>query len=374
MTESADRRPDAEEDAARTAPGPLARLVGRLGSVFSANGDTSLRKSLEGVIEQHDTADEGLSAEERSMLLNILEFGKLRVDDVMVPRADIVAVDQTISIGELVSIFKSAAHSRLPVYRETLDDPIGMVHIKDMLSWIVAAGAGRKAKRAAKAASTAKPGDSVDLSRADLSTRLSEARIGRDILFVPPSMLAMDLLVKMQTSRIHMAIVVDEYGGTDGLASIEDLVEVIVGDIEDEHDIDGAPMIVANEFGYDADARLPIEDLDKILGLELVPADREEDVDTLGGLVFTIVGRVPVRGELIRHEAGVEFEVLEGDPRRLKKVRIHLAPRGADGPAPAPAARRRNPEPDARSEADAESEPKAEPAPTAPGNETSSVQ
>src|SRR5690606_23505333 len=164
--------------------------------------------------------------------------------------------------------------------------------------------------------------------------------------------------VKMQTSRIHMAIVVDEYGGTDGLASIEDLVEVIVGDIEDEHDVDDAPMIVENEFGYDADARLPIEDLDRVLGLELMPADREEDVDTLGGLVFSMVGRVPVRGELIHHEAGVEFEVLEGDPRRLKKLRIHLSSRGA----PVPATRRR------------ESEAQDNPSRQAPGNETSSTQ
>jgi CBS domain containing-hemolysin-like protein len=360
MTESAGRKPGMMDEPGRTAPGPLARLVGRLGAIFSDNGDISLRKSLEGVIEQHDTA-EGLSAEERSMLLNILEFGKLRVDDVMVPRADIVAVDHTTSIGELVAIFKAAGHSRLPVYRETLDDPIGMVHIKDMLSWIATVGTGRgKARRSPKVATSPKPGNGVDLSRADLSTPLSEARIRRDVLFVPPSMLAVDLLVKMQTSRIHMAIVVDEYGGTDGLASIEDLVEVIVGDIEDEHDIDGAPMIVENEFGYDADARLPIEDLDKILGLELVPADREEDVDTLGGLVFSMVGRVPVRGELIRHEAGVEFEVLEGDPRRLKKLRIHLSPRGAA--TPALPVRRREPEPDA-----APQEP-------APGNETTSAQ
>lgn len=325
MTDPASTRHSAAAD--RLPSSPLARFISRLTAVFSDNGDTSLRKSLEGVIEQHRIADEGLSAEERSMLLNILEFGKLRIDDVMVPRADIVAVDHASSMGELIALFKSAGHSRLPVYRDTLDDPVGMVHIKDALGWIAATRSGDGAPQGEPNVPADVAASSLDLSSVDLSTPLSETRIRRDVLFVPPSMLAADLLVKMQTSRIHMAIVVDEYGGTDGLVSIEDIVEIIVGDIEDEHDVDGTPMIVETDVGYDADARLPIEDLEKIVGIELVHADREEDVDTLGGLVFSMIGRIPVRGELIHHEGGIEFEVLEGDPRRLKKLRIHLVPR-----------------------------------------------
>lgn len=327
MTDPASTRSSPPDDSLNA--GPLARFIGRLTAVFSDNGgDNSLRKSIQGVIEQHQIADEGLSAEERSMLLNILEFGKLRIDDVMVPRADIVAVDHSSSMGELIALFKNAGHSRMPVYRETLDDPIGMVHIKDALGWI-AAGCGSETESPAEpdtAAAASLPED-FDLADVDFSIPLSETGIRRDVLFVPPSMLAVDLLVKMQTSHIHMAIVVDEYGGTDGLVTIEDLVETIVGDIEDEHDVDETPMIVENEVGYDADARLPIEDLEKILGIELVNADREEDVDTLGGLVFSMIGRIPVRGELIHHPGGIEFEVLEGDPRRLKKLRIHLVPR-----------------------------------------------
>ena len=197
----------------------------RLKAVFGTNGDASLRESLGEVIDQHEGSTTEISPRERSMLIRLLDFGELRVEDVMVPRADIVSVDETITFVELLKIFSSAGHSRLPVYHETLDDPLGMVHIKDVMNWIAKEGSTGKPRSTAKSkAAKAKTGD-LDLGRIDLSISLQQAKVTRSILFVPPSMSAGDLLVKMQTTRIHMAIVVDEYGGTDGVVSIEDLVE-----------------------------------------------------------------------------------------------------------------------------------------------------
>ena len=174
-------------------------------------------------------------------------------------------------------------------------------------------------------ATVSKPVKGPDMSRVDFTKKLSDVKLNRDVLFVPPSMPATDLLVKMQSTRIHMAVVVDEYGGTDGLVTIEDLVEEIVGDIEDEHDTSGGPLIVDTEQGYDVDARVSIEEFEEKLHFEIHGDDGDEDIDTIGGLVVSLVGRVPGRGELVRHESGIEFEVLEGDPRRLKKLRVHLA-------------------------------------------------
>ena len=359
MTEVTQSKPsNPTQNSERPQGSVLTRFWQRIRSALGGNGDTTLRESLEDVIEQHEVEGDSLSAEERSMLQNILAFGELRVEDVMVPRADIVAVEHVASIGDLIDVFRTAGHSRLPVYRDTLDDPIGMVHIKDVMGWIAAKGMRKtRAKKTAKPPQQpAKPPTTVpDLSKADLSTPLSDTRIRRDVLFVPPSMPAIDLLAKMQSTRIHMAVVVDEYGGTDGLASIEDLVEEIVGEIEDEHDADDAPMIADVEGGYDADARMPIEELEEILGFELGSEDDDEDFDTLGGLVFDMVGRVPVRGELIRHESGIEFEVLQGDPRRLRKLRIHLSPRRPGRPQ---AGRDRpDKEPDREPDKDSEKEP-----------------
>jgi CBS domain containing-hemolysin-like protein len=197
----------------------------------------------------------------------------------------------------------------MPVYRETLDDPVGMVHIKDVVEYLTPSD-----EAAGEVASGSKP--------------FALKNVRRDVLFVPPSMPALDLLLKMQTTRIHLALVIDEYGGTDGLVSIEDLVEEIVGDIEDEHDTDEGPVLVTRADGtIEADARAPIEELEALLGLKLVDEDSEDDVETLGGLIFAMVGRVPVRGELIRHPQGFEFEVRDADPRRIKKLRVRPAVR-----------------------------------------------
>ncbi len=302
----------------------LARIITRLRNSIGMASDTSLRESLEDVIEQHETEAGAISPEERSMLLNILDFGELRVDDVMVPRADIIAIEDTAALEQIISVFQQAGHSRLPVYHETLDDPLGMVHIKDLFSWMAAAGSARVKKNGkngnGKSAHEETP--SIDLSRIDLTLPLSEISLKREVLYVPPSMPAADLLVKMQASHIHLAIVVDEYGGTDGLVSIEDLVEEIVGEIEDEHDTQDGPLIHPNNDGsYTADARVLIEDLEQLLGVDLTN-EHDEDIDTLGGMVFSLAGRIPLRGELIAHECGLEFEVLEVDPRRIGKVRI----------------------------------------------------
>ncbi len=306
----------------RRPPGVLARLR----ALFGAKEDASLRESLGDVIE-HQAGRTEFSPEERSMLMNLLEFGGVRVDDVMVPRADIVAVDENIEIAELLKIFSGAGHSRLPVYRETLDDPIGMVHVKDLVQWMVKAASGKRAPRNGtkpKTDAARKPAQKLSLQKVATERTLKAVNLMRPVLFVPPSMPASDLLVKMQATRIHMGIVVDEYGGTDGLVSIEDLVEEIVGEIVDEHDEeDKAQFTDAGNGVYVVDARAPIEDLEGLLGIPFQAEDDEDDADTLGGLVFSLVGRVPARGELVKHESGIEFEIVDADPRRIRKLKVH---------------------------------------------------
>lgn len=300
-------------------PGWFGKLLARLG-ISDAPEDA--REIIEEALENEESTALSFSPQERLMLGNLLRFGKLQVEDVMVPRADIIAIENTGSLGELMQVFKAAGHSRIPVYQGTLDDPRGMVHIKDFMSWICS--------QAMNAAAERKPGTAggdtpaLQLGCVDLSRSVADAEISREALFVPPSMSGLDLLLRMQITHIHLALVVDEYGGTDGLVSIEDLIEEIVGEIEDEHDRNGAPLIVDDASGaLIADARAPIEEMEQRLGFSLVSGEREVDVDTLGGLVFTLAGRVPVRGELVRHDAGIEFEVLDADARRIKKLKIH---------------------------------------------------
>jgi magnesium and cobalt transporter len=280
---------------------PLSEIGARLAEALRGlRGGTSVRERLEEVIEESAGRVQDLSARERMMLGNLLKFGALKVGDVMVPRADIVAVELQTELPELVRIFRDAQHSRLPVYRETLDDPVGMIHVKDVL----------------RLSETA-PDDRLRWPQAPI------ASLKREVLFVPAAMSALDLLMKMQASRIHLALVVDEYGGTDGLVSIEDLVEEIVGDIDDEHDTEGEPEIVARaDGGFDADARVGLDEFKEKTGIELTPENEDEEIDTLGGLVASVLGRVPARGEIVSHPAGVEFEVLEADPRHVKKLRI----------------------------------------------------
>ncbi len=293
----------------------------------------TLREMLEAGLKEAPEADSAFSTEERDMLSRLLRFGGLRVDDIMVPRADIMALEESDPLSELLRMFGEAGVSRIPLFNETLDDPRGMIHIKDLFQWLLNEAAGEifnapvavVAETDGDTKSAAKAGPShLDFARVDLSRPISVTKIRRPVLYVPPSMPATNLLIRMQSTRIHMALVVDEYGGTDGLVTIEDLVEQIVGDIEDEHDVaEAAHITVDPKLGLVASARTPIKELEEHLGLKLLKPEEEEDIDTLGGLLFALLGRVPVRGELVRHPSGLELEVLEADARRLKKVRIH---------------------------------------------------
>ena len=258
----------------------------------------AMRESLEEVIEESERESAALSAQERVMLGNLLRFGELKVQDVMVPRADIIAVDENMKLSELVVMFRDLQHSRLPVYRETLDDPTGLVHVKDVLSQLSGVR--------------------------DETYRLTPATIGqlrRPIVFAPPSMRALDLLLKMQATHTHLALVIDEYGGTDGLVSIEDIIEEIVGDIADEHD-EADVILKPDGDGVIADARMDLDDFKAQTGYDLGVEDIEQDIDSLGGLVTSLLGRVPQRGEIIAHPGGYEFQVLEADPRRVRRLRV----------------------------------------------------
>jgi CBS domain containing-hemolysin-like protein len=283
------------------APRPLlSDLAARLASAVKGfRRESQIHESLEEVIEESDRETQDLSSQERLMLANLLRFGEISIADVMVPRADIVAVEEKTSLAELVALFREAQHSRLPIYRETLDDPLGMVHVKDVLGLIETGPDGQMRW-----------------------PQVNITKLKRDVLFVPASMPALDLLMRMQSTRIHLALVVDEYGGTDGLVSIEDLVEEIVGDIEDEYDVEEAPEITRQSDGsFIANARISLEDFKERAGLDLAFDDIGEDVDTLGGVVVAALGRVPGRGEVVSH-GGFEFEILEADPRRVKRLRI----------------------------------------------------
>jgi CBS domain containing-hemolysin-like protein len=291
-------------------------------------GAPTLRETLENALKSSGDA-EAFSVEEREMLLRILRFGALQVEDVMVPRADIIAVDENEPIRELLKTFGTAGVSRIPIFRGTLDDPRGMVHVKDVVRWLLSdalaqpAGEGPVSSSAIRDA--ADRALAANLSRADLSKPIASARLGRPMIYAPPSMPAANLLIRMQATHIHMALVVDEYGGTDGLVTIEDLVEQIVGDIEDEHD-EAEAAHIANDakLGLITAARTPVRELEDYLGLKLLGPESEADVDTVGGLIFSLVGRVPARGEVIAHPTGIQFEVLDADRRRVKKLRVHL--------------------------------------------------
>jgi CBS domain containing-hemolysin-like protein len=280
----------------------------------------SIRSDLK-VLLEGAAAETGFSPEESRMLKNILGLRERRLDDLMVPRADIVAVQQDIPLGELVKVFEKAAHSRLVVYNDTLDEPVGMVHIRDLIAFMTARAAVGPQAEAARAEL---PASGLDLSAIDLSMPLSKAKIVRTILFVPPSMPAIDLLAKMQATHVHLALVIDEYGGTDGLASIEDIVEEIVGDIEDEHDEAAQHTVIRQPDGsFLAIGRASLDEAIAVIGAEFDVGSASEEVDTVGGYIVTLIGRVPVRGELVPGPGPFEIEILDADPRRVKRVRIY---------------------------------------------------
>ncbi|HVX74519.1 MAG TPA: hemolysin family protein [Bradyrhizobium sp.] len=282
----------------------------------------SVRDDLQVVLDASTPDDVGFSAVERTMLRNILSLHERRIADVMIHRADIVAVKRDIQLGELMSLFQSAAHSRLVVYNETLDDPEGMVHIRDLLAFMTARA---RVTDATKTRRKKPLPAGLDLRAIDLAMPLAEANITRKLLYVPPSMRAIDLLAQMQASRIHLALVVDEYGGTDGLVSIEDIVEQIVGEIDDEHDSAEPPSIVRQgDNTFIADARASLDDVRSVIGEDFVTGEAGEEVETLGGYLVSHVGRLPVRGEVISGPGNYEIHVLDADPRRVKRLRIGL--------------------------------------------------
>ena len=257
------------------------------------NGENTVRGALEELIEDHPHSETPIVEEQRTLLENILNLRDRTIADVMVPRADIIAIDANATLEQIIALINEEAHSRVPVFQEALDDAIGMIHIKDVLSAQQKKGL------------------------------INLHEIVRPVLFVTPSMQVLELLLEMRAKRTHMALVVDEFGGVDGLLTIEDLVEEIVGEIEDEHDQDDEPTWQRRSDGaIDADARLEILHFEHAVGL-LVTDDERDDVDTLGGLVFSLAGRVPVRGELVKHSSGMEIEILEAYPRRVKKLRVH---------------------------------------------------
>jgi hemolysin (HlyC) family protein len=263
------------------------------------------REAIDAMITAPSDQDEEspITPQERVLISNVLKVHDRSAADVMVPRVDIIAFDIEQPFGELVKLLIEHGHSRVPVYRETLDDVIGFVHVKDVLAPV------------------------ADRRPAKLASML------RKVLVVAPSLPVFDLLVQMRQARTHIAMVADEFGGIDGLVTIEDLIEEIVGDIEDEHDVDETPTHIERPDGsIIADARLPIETFEEHHGTRLRHNGDDGDVDTLGGLVFSLAGRVPRRGEVIPHPGGLEFEVLDADPRRIKRLRVRGLPlTGSDG-------------------------------------------
>lgn len=317
----------------RGQPGFLQRLV----YLFRPQSG-SVRESLHEALNAQSESDETISLDERAMLSNILRLQGMRVDDVMVPRADVESCEIKTTLGELLKVFKTSGHSRMPVFAETLDDPRGMVHIRDVVSHLITTAEKKPRQRRAKAGSAAAGKSTknsaalaaiadIDLGRVDLTKTIEELKLTREVLFVPRSMLASDLMGRMQTQRIQMALVIDEYGGTDGLVSLEDIVEIVVGNIEDEHDDVDVLIETVSDGVYIVDARFELEEASALLGKEFLAKAQEEDedVDTIGGLIFSILGHVPVRGEVIPSFCGYELEVLDADPRRIRRVKISIS-------------------------------------------------
>lgn len=359
------------------------RWIDRLRTRLGLKSSASVRQNLEDVLEDNTPASDGFSPEERSMLRNILDLRESRVVDLAQPRADINAVQKDITLAALMQTFEDAGHTRLVVYDDALDDPVGMVHIKDLVKHLFteAKKATKKKRSRARAdakAADAKPAEEIaapkreaaratgdlDLGAVDLGVALASTRLIRPILFVPPSMPAIDLLARMQATRIQLALVVDEYGGTDGLIAMEDIVESIVGDIEDEHDVDDGRTIAATADGaFVADARATLDEVREALGAEFDPGEQVADeVDTLGGYLTVLAGHVPVRGELLAGPGEFEFEVIDADPRRVKRVKIT---RGR-GLVDKPARGRRKDEEEQAAAAAAASTPVAAPMPPPP--------
>ena len=305
---------------ARGAESPLAGLLDRLRGMLGL-APASVREDIEDALEE-SAGD--VTPHERALLKNVLGLHDMHVADAMIPRAEIIAVPLSATMREVLAVFRSAAHSRLPVYDETLDDPRGMIHIRDFVNHLARCAQTPDDESAA--------GDDSGVSKLsvgaiDFDATLGSADVLKPVLFVPRSMPALDLLIRMQATRTHMALVIDEYGGTDGLVSIEDIVEMIVGDIEDEHDVSEEPKIEKLANGdYLIDARADLEEVAHTLGVDFRLEETPQEVTTLGGLATWLAGRVPVRGEIVPAPVeGHEFEIVEADPRRITKLRVRAS-------------------------------------------------
>ena len=257
--------------------------------------NNNLKQSIETVLDSDLKDTEGISKHERLMLLNILKIDGIRSSDIMIPRADIGAVELNDSFEKVLEVFIKEAHSRVPIYEKNLDNIIGMIHIKDLVNY---------------------------QNQKKTETNFLQ-NLKREILEIPPSMPVLDLLLKMQLTRLHMGIVIDEYGCTDGLVTIEDVIEEITGEIEDEHDEKNLPMLIKSSLNtFEASARIEIDELQKVTNVKFLNSYDNDDVDTLGGLIFSITGRVPQRGEIIKHASGTTFEIKDADPMKIKSVKV----------------------------------------------------
>ena len=292
---------DAESSSRRRAG-----LVHRFSRWLTRGKQSSADAVEDALRDRHANGD--LDGAQKDLILRAASFDRLKVADVMRARAEIVAIEASSTLGEAARVFSESQHSRLPLYGETLDDPQGFIHVRDVLALLAP--------------------DADGQTSAQFSDRLL-TRIRRDILFVPQSMTLATLFLKMQSSRIHLALVIDEYGGTDGLVSMEDLVEQIVGAIEDEHDVDPT-LVLERQGGFEADGRAPIDQLETKLGASLALPDHEDEFDTAAGLAVALAGRLPQRGEILRHPAGFDVEIVDADPRRVKRIRVK---RAGDTPA-----------------------------------------
>ena len=288
--DSTNPTPEKERDDSVTIGSRLRSLLGKRSS------QSALRETLE-LIEEGEESETTMSPEQLAFLRNIIDLGDVNIYDIMVPRAKIVAVDRSLSFTELVAAMSRAQHSRLPVFDETLDNSLGMVHIRDVLTAMY-------------------EGKSPTVDE-----------LMREVIFVSPSSRPLALLAEMRSKRIHLAMVADEYGGIDGLVTIEDIVEQIVGDIHDEHDAEERPLIHRNADGSVlSDGAASIEDVESLTDKSLLPQEDQAEIETIGGLITSLIGRVPNSGERIEHPSGLVFEVLAASPRRIEKVKIHLLP------------------------------------------------
>jgi magnesium and cobalt transporter len=312
-----ERAPPRQDGVEERGPGIFGKLK-RLLSPGTGESETVrdvIEELIEERFEENPDNDAIIDPNERLLLSNVLKLRDVTATDIMVPRADIVAVEVNTSLTDVLRLLVQEGHSRFPVYRGTLDDVAGLVHIKDLAILAIDSPPGEGGDNAGSALRKETTGRLIDMVR--------------PVLFVSPAVRVMDLLLEMRLKRTHMALVVDEYGGIDGLLTIEDVVEQIVGEIEDEHDDDDAPEMVQRDDGTVlANARVMLEDFETRHGTTFTDVEREE-ADTLGGLVARLAGRVPGRGELVRHPSGLEFEVLDGDPRRVRRLRIRGLPQAA---------------------------------------------